>query len=74
MVLFLIFILAVMVIGFAFFKIGDAFSPWMLTSVVWLGIFVKVYFFGNILYPLQDRLYIRNIIWVPILAVTIIVT
>lgn len=74
MLLFLIFILAVLTIGFSIFKIGDAFSPWSITSAVWLGIFVMFSLFGYNLYPLQDRLYTCVMIWVPILVLTSIAT
>lgn len=74
MTLFLIFILAVVVAGFAFFKIGDAFSPWMLTSAVWLGIFVLFLLYGDNLYPLKENLYTCVMIWIPIMVSTSIVT
>lgn len=74
MVFFIIFLLAVLVACFAIFKIGDAFSPWMLTSAVWLGIFVMFSLFGYNLYPLENRLYICVMIWVPILVLTSVAT
>lgn len=73
MAIFLIIILAVLVFCFAFFKIGDAFSPWMLTSVVWLGIFVMFQFLGDNLFPLQNRLYNCVSIWIPVLTVSSLV-
>ena len=73
-VIFIIFLLAMLLACFAIFKIGDAFSPWMLTSAVWLGIFVLFSLFGYNLYPLENRLYTCVMIWVPILVLTSIVT
>ena len=74
MVFFIIFLLAVFVACFAIFKIGDAFSPWMITSAVWLGIFVMFSLFGYNLYPLENRLYTCVMIWVPILVLTSVAT
>lgn len=74
MILFFIFLLAVLVACFAIFKIGDAFSPWMLTSAVWLGIFIMFSLFGYNLYPLENRLYTCVMIWVPILVLTSVAT
>lgn len=74
MIFFIIFLLAVLVACFAIFKIGDAFSPWMLTSAVWLGIFIMFSLFGYNLYPLENRLYICVMIWVPILVLTSVAT
>lgn len=74
MIFFIIFLLAVLVACFAIFKIGDAFSPWMLTSAVWLGIFIMFSLFGYNLYPLENRLYTCVMIWVPILVLTSVAT
>lgn len=74
MAFFIIFLLAVLVACFAIFKIGDAFSPWMITSAVWLGIFVMFSLFGYNLYPLENRLYTCVMIWVPILVLTSVAT
>ena len=74
MIFFIIFLLAVLVACFAILKIGDAFSPWMLTSAVWLGIFIMFSLFGYNLYPLENRLYTCVMIWVPILVLTSVAT
>lgn len=74
MILFFIFLLAVLVACFAIFKIGDAFSPWMITSAVWLGIFVLFSFYGDNLYPLSESLFTCVMIWVPILVFTSVLT
>ena len=70
MIWFLIIILFAMTVGFAIFKIGDAFSPWMITLAVWLGIFLLFGLFGHNLYPPQSRLYNCVMIWIPIFVVS----
>ena len=42
---------------FVVFKIGDAFSPWMLTTGVWAVILVMFLISGHLLYPLGSRFY-----------------
>ena len=59
---------------FVVFKIGDAFSPWMLTTGVWAVILVMFLFSGHLLYPLVTRFYTCVALWVPILCATSIVT
>lgn len=70
----LLIIFAVLVTVFILFKIGDAFSPWMLTSAVWLSIFLLFALFGDNLYPLRDRLFNCVMIWTPIIIFTSILT
>jgi len=72
--IFLIATFAIMIVVFMVFHIGDAFSPWTLTTSVWLGILLLFQFFGDNLYPLQDRLYTCLIIWLPILVATSLLT
>lgn len=59
---------------FAVFKIGDAFSPWMLTTGVWAVILVMFLISGHLLYPLGNRFYTCVALWVPILCATSIIT
>lgn len=68
MILLLIVILLVLIGVLSVFKIGDAFSPWMITLGVWLGIFLMFSLFGDNLYPLKDRLYTCVMIWVPVFS------
>ena len=68
MILLLIVILLVFIGVLSVFKIGDAFSPWMITLGVWLGIFLMFSLFGDNLYPLKDRLYTCVMIWVPVFS------
>jgi len=70
----LIVILVLMLLIFRAFHIGDYFSPWSITTSVWLGILILFIFFGDNLYPLQNRLYTCLIIWIPILSVTSLLT
>ena len=59
---------------FVVFKIGDAFSPWMLTTGVWAVILVMFLISGHLLYPLGSRFYTCVALWVPILCATSIIT
>ena len=70
----LIIILCLFILSFLAFRIGDIFSPWMLTCCVWLGILVLLILFSDMLYPLGTRFYTCVAIWVPILTTTGILT
>ncbi len=70
----LIILLALMAVSFLLLKIGDLFSPWMITTLVWLAILILFQFSGNLLYPLQSRFYTCVIIWVLLMSATSIIT
>lgn len=70
----LIIIFSVMLSAFFFFKIGDVFSPWFITTGVWLTILVLFTQFGDLLYPLNEQFYYCVSLWVPILSVSAILT
>jgi len=72
--IFFIAVLAIMLVAFIGFHIGDAFSPWTLTTAVWLGIFILFQLLGDNLYPLQERLYACVAVWIPILVATSLLT
>ena len=63
-----------MAVSFLLLKIGDLFSPWMITTLVWLAILILFQFSGNLLYPLQSRFYTCVIIWVLLMSATSIIT
>ena len=63
-----------MAVSFLLLKIGDLFSPWMITTLVWLAILILFQFSGNLLYPLQSRFYTCVIIWVLLMSATTFIT
>jgi len=70
----LIIILAVVFLAFVTMKIGDVFSPWTITSAVWLAILVLYQFQGDLLDPLSDQFLNCVAIWFPILCISSLVT
>ena len=68
MITIIIILLSVMVLLFFAFKTGDVFSPWMLTTGVWLAIMVLSLYDTGWLEPIGSQLYTCVIIWVPVLA------
>ena len=51
----LIIIMSLLLAAFLFFKLGDIFSPWTITTVIWLAIEVMFLFQGDLLYPLGNQ-------------------
>lgn len=70
----LIIIFAIMLTAFFVFKIGDIFSPWFITTGVWLAILLMFTQYGDMLYPLEEKFYVCVSLWVPIVSVTGILT
>ena len=70
----LIIILTAFLVLFYFFRIGDAFSPWFITTAIWLVMILLLNAGDTGLYPLQSRFYICTFLWVPILSATAILT
>ena len=70
----LIIVLAIMLASYFVFKIGDVFSPWFITTGVWLVILLLFTQYGSLLYPLEDKFFYCVWIWVPILSVSSILT
>lgn len=70
----LIIILTAFLVLFYFFRIGDAFSPWFITTAIWLVMILLLNAGDTGLYPLQSRFYICTFLWVPILSATGILT
>lgn len=67
-------ILILMMAAFAYFKIGDLFSPWMITAGVWAVILFLFQFEQDLLDPLSDQFFYSLWLWVPILTVSAIIT
>ena len=70
----IIILFSILAISYLCLKIGDFFSPWIITTMIWLAIVVLFQLSGDLLYPLQDRLYTCVIIWVALMSVTSIIT
>jgi len=62
----IIIILSLFLLGYRYFRLGDFFSPWSITTIVWLGIMVLFQIESDLLYPLSNKFYTSLIIWVPI--------
>ncbi len=67
-------ILAIMLIAFRIYRMGDYFSPWFLTVGIWFAIIFAMQFQGNLLYPLSDQFLICVSLWVPVLCVSSLLT
>lgn len=70
----IIILFSILAISYLCLKIGDFFSPWIITTMIWLAIVVLFQLSGDLLYPLQDRFYTCVIIWVALMSVTSIIT
>lgn len=57
-----------MVLLFFACKMGDLFSPWMLTTGVWLAIVFMSMYSGEWLEPVGNQFFMCLILWVPILV------
>lgn len=66
--------LSILALSFLCLKVGDLFSPWMITVLVWLAILILFQFSGDLLYPLQERFYTCVSIWVSLMSATGIIT
>lgn len=69
-----ILIMGIMLAAFLFFKIGETFSPWTITTAVWLAILVMFQFQGDLLYPLGDQFYTCLALWVPLFCASALIT
>lgn len=70
----IILILIFHIVIFCLFKIGDAFSPWMVTVGIWLAIILMSQNEQGLLYPLGPQFYTCVGIWVPIMSLSGILT
>lgn len=66
--------LILLMAAFVYFKIGDLFSPWMLTAGIWAAILFLFQFEQGLLDPLSNQFFISLWIWVPILSLSSILT
>ena len=69
-----IIVMTIMLVAFLFFKMGDLFSPWTITTVIWLAIVVMFQFQGNLLFPLGDQFYNCLALWLPIFCISSLIT
>ncbi len=69
-----ILLLGIMLAAFLFFKIGDTFAPWTITTAVWLAIVVLFQFQGDLLFPLGDQFYTCLGLWVPLFCISSLIT
>lgn len=72
--IFIIISLALLLIAFRFFKLGEFFSPWTLTAGIWLVIMFLFQFEGDELEPISDQFYYSLLLWLPILCGSAIIT
>ena len=70
----IIIVLAIMLVTFLVLRVGDVFSPWTVTTAVWLAILVMYQFQGKLLDPLSDQFLYCLIIWYPILCISSLAT
>ena len=66
----IIIILSTTLITYKIFKIGDLFSPWSITTIVWLGIIFLFQIENDLLYPLSNQFYTSLFIWIPIFCMS----
>lgn len=69
-----IIVMTIMLVAFLTLKMGDTFSPWTITTVIWLAIVVMFQFQGNLLYPLGDQFYSCLALWLPIFCLSSLIT
>lgn len=69
----LLFFLGILLVTFFIMKIGDVFSPWFLTTIIWFAI-LFLFLFDNILDPLGPQFYTSVLIWVPIFCASSMLT
>ena len=74
MAIYLIIILGIFIVTFLSFRIGDIFSPWFITTGIWLTIIITFQITHTELYPLQSRFYNCVLIWAPCMCITGIMT
>ncbi len=70
----IIIILAVMLIAFRVYKIGDYFSPWFITAAIWFIMIFAMQFQGDLLYPLSEQFIISISLWIPVLCISSLLT
>lgn len=55
-------------------KLGDYFSPWILTTAIWGVVLGLYYILDTGLYPITEQLYYCLILWIPIFCTSAIIT
>lgn len=56
------------------FDIGDWFSPWAITIVIWIAILSLYYILDTSLLPITDQFYRCLVIWLPIFIISSLIT
>ncbi len=67
-------ILALALIGFRVYKLGDYFSPWFISIGIWFVIILALQFTGDLLYPLNNQFLVSVSLWIPIICFSSMVT
>ena len=70
----LIIFMTLLLAGYMVFKAGDLFSPWTITTAIWLAIVVMFQFQGDLLYPLGSQFHTCLMLWLPIFCVSSLIT
>ncbi len=67
-------ILALALIGFRVYKLGDYFSPWFISVGIWFVIILAMQFQGDLLYPLSNQFLLSVSLWIPIICFSSMLT
>jgi len=70
----LILLMTLMLVGYLVFKAGDLFSPWSITTAIWLAIVVMFQFQGDLLYPLGSQFHTCLMLWLPLFCAASLLT
>ena len=52
------------------FNIGNIFSPWSITFLIWLVVVLFIFLMGDALYPLTTQFYVAISLWITFFCVT----
>ncbi|EFC71508.1 O-antigen polymerase [Prevotella sp. oral taxon 299] len=70
----IVILLAIILVAFKAFHLGDLFAPWFLTTGIWFLILFLFLFAGKTLYPIKDQFYNCLYLWVPIFCFSSLIT
>lgn len=70
----IVLLLAIALIAFRVFRIGDLFAPWFLTTGTWFFILFLSLFAGHTLYPVKEQFYNCLYLWVPLFCLSSLMT
>lgn len=74
MAILLIIFFSALIFLYRYLRLGNIFSPWFITTALWLFLVIAFNTTSTGLYPLRNRFYLCTMIWVPILSVSSILT